>query len=196
MRLWAVLTALALTALVVGVTGCGGSNSSAETASAKKRPYPWVKGPSRQFLVPGGDNVVPTSGEEGTPRERAEATAVVAAWLRARAAEDGKRQCSYLSRAYIKNLIADAHSVTKGKVDSCAGALDYFKFENHGNFKDTLGGQIDSLRVGGGIGSTGKPGSLAWAQYHGTDGNDWIVPLEREHGEWKVAKFLPLQSQH
>ncbi|HET7589051.1 MAG TPA: hypothetical protein VFK14_02530 [Solirubrobacterales bacterium] len=186
---------LSAAVLAAAVAGCG-SGSSTSAADTVTRPYPWVKGPAREFLVPGGDNAIPTFGEEGTSRERAEATTVVTAWLRARAAKNWKRECAYLSAASAKGLTKDAHGVTKGRVDSCAGALDYFKFEAHGNFESTLGGPIDSLRVGERPGAGSHPISLGWAMYHGTDGKDWIVPLVREGGEWKVSGMGPLQSQH
>lgn len=184
-----------LLAAAVSVSACGGSNSTADTV-ATKRIYPWLKGPSREFLVPGGDNVVPTYGEEGTPKERAEATAVIAAWLRVRAAKNWKKDCSYFSRLYAKGLAEDAHGVTHGKVDSCPEALAYFKGNASGNFVDNLSGSIDSLRVGEGQKLNGKFGEFAYAQYHGNDGKDWVVPLERDGDRWGVAKAGPIQSQH
>lgn len=184
---------LALMLLTLG--GCGssdGSSSASETAEA--RLYPWLKGPSREFLVPGGDNVVQTFGEEGTRRERAEATAVISAWLRARAAKDWKKDCSYFSRAYAKLIAEDAHGVTNGKVpNNCPAALAYFKGNASGDFVNTLSGSIDSLRVGEGQGVAGSfLEKTAFAQYHGNDGKDWVVPLEWEDGEWKIAKAAPL----
>lgn len=181
-------------ALAIGC-GCGsGGSSSAADRAASSRPYPWLKGPSREFLVPGGDNVVQTFGEEGTPKERAEATAVIAAWLRARAAKDWRKDCSYFSRGYAELIAKDAHSVTNGQVpQTCPAALAFFKGEASGNFVDNLTGSIDSLRVGEGQGVSGKVvEKTAYAQYHGNDGKDWVVPLEWEQGQWKIAKASPL----
>jgi len=175
--------------------GCGSSGpmNAGDTLAKASRPYPWLKGPSREFLVPGGDNAVQTFGEEATPKERAEATVVISAWLRARAAKDWSKDCSYLSRAYAKAIAADAHGVTDGKVkETCPAALAYFKGNASGNFVNTLSGSIDSLRVGEGQGVEGDFTNFAYAQYHGNDGKDWIVPLEREAGEWKVSKAAPL----
>lgn len=143
--------------------------------------------------MPGGDNVVQTFGQEATPKERAEATALLSAWLRARAAKDWGRDCSYFSRAYAKLIAEDAHGVTDGEVkETCPAALAFFKGQASGNFVNTLsGGSIDSLRVGEGDGIDG-PAQLGFAQYHGNDGKDWVVPLEREAGDWKVSKATPL----
>lgn len=171
--------------------GCGGGGATV-TDNAEKVLYPWLKGPSREFLVPDGDNVVQTFGEEGTPQERAEATAVIAGWLRARAVRNWRKDCSYFSREYAKLLTEDAHDVTKGRVTSCAGALAVFKQNASGDYIKTLTGSIDSLRVGEGEGVTGDFGELGYAQYHGNDGHDWVVPLEREEGEWKIIKAAPI----
>ena len=189
------VTAIALALVLALAAGCGSSDSStvADTA-AKPRLYPWLKGPTREFLVPGGDNVVQVFGEEGTAKERAEATAVISAWLRAREAKDWVKDCSYFSRDYAKLIAEDAHSVTSGEVkETCPAALAFFKGKASGNFVNTLTGAIDSLRVGEGQGVAGKMlEKTAYAQYHGNDGKDWIVPLEFEGGEWNVAKASPL----
>ena len=46
--------------------------------------------------------------------------------------------------------------------------------------KDTLTGSITALRVKGGQG---------YALYHGNDGTDYAVPLEKEGGTWKVSSI-------
>jgi hypothetical protein len=180
-------------ALAAAALGCGGGNSAtADTAPGKPRLYPWLKGPSREFLVPHGDNVVQTFGREGTAEERAEATALVAGWLRARAARDWKKDCSYFSRGYVGVITKDAHGVTGGRVKSCPEALAYFKQAASGDYVDTLrGSTVASLRVGKGSAGEGESAYLGYAQYHGNDGRDWIVPLERENGEWKIAHSRP-----
>ena len=182
-----------LLALACGCLGSGcGSDTGADSTAAEAQLYPWLKGPSREFLVPDGDNVVQTFGEEGTPRERAEATAVIAAWLRAREARDFEKDCSYYSRGYAELLAEDANNVTDGRTKTCAQALAYFKHNASGNYVNTLSGSIDSLRVGEGQRVDGILGVMAYAQYHGNDGNDWVVPLEREGGEWRIAKAAPI----
>lgn len=186
--------------LAIAVLGCGSGSPSTASKSFPKDPYPGLyprlKGPSREFLVRGADNSVQTFGREGTPEERAQATAVIAAWLRARAARDWKRDCAFFSRAYAHALREDAHGVSGGRVKSCPGALDFFGWNASGNYVDTLSGPIESLRVGEGQHYGTRPTETAYAQYHGDDGNDWIVPLEREHGKWWIATAQPLDRLH
>jgi hypothetical protein len=173
--------------------GCGSGDSSTVADTGKSRPYPWLKGPSREFLVPGGDNVVQTFGEEAPMRERQQAFQVIAAWMEARAAQNWKKDCSYFSRAYKHSLVAtDAVRVTEGKVTNCPAALAYFGHLASGSYKNNLTGPIDSLRVGGLESVEGRQVIGAYAQYHGNDGKDWVIPLEKEGGDWKIAKATPI----
>jgi hypothetical protein len=178
--------------------GCGSGGSSTAADTGKPRPYPWLKGPSREFLVPGGDNVVQTFGEEASTRERQRAFRVIAAWMKARAAQNWKKDCSYFSRAYKHGLVAtDAVQVTNGKVTTCPAALAYFGHLASGSYKNNLTGPIDSLRVGENLESVeGRQVIGAYAQYHGNDGRDWVIPMEREGGEWKIAKAAPIDRMH
>jgi hypothetical protein len=176
--------AVALIALATGLTGCGGGDptSGADTV-AKARLYSWLKGPSRQFLVRGGDNIVQTFGQEATLAEREQASRVIHKWMQARAAQAWTRDCSYFASSFAKALTKDAHAVTGGKAKTCPQALAYFGHEASGSYKNTLDGPIDSLRIGKGHG---------YAQYHGSDGHDWIIPVARDHGRWLVAAAAPL----
>src|SRR5436309_14206996 len=105
---WLILrSAFALTLLVIALSGCGGSSSSStEAAQTKPRLYPWLKGPTRQFLILNGDNVVQLFGREATKAEREQASRVILAWMKARAAQDWKKDCSYFSKASVHSLVA------------------------------------------------------------------------------------------
>lgn len=173
---------VALLILIVGSVGCGGGSSTG-TEETKEVLYPRVKGPSREFLIPGGDNIVQFFGEEATAAERAQASRVIHAWTRARVAKNWAVDCRYLSREYKKVLVNDANAVTEGRVKSCPQALDYFGPLASGKPVNTLTGPIDSLRV---------REDEAFAQYHGRAGIDWIVPMDREGGKWLVANSTPI----
>jgi len=178
---------LVLLALGVGAAaGCGGGEATGdlEATAKQERLYPWLKGPSREFLIRDGDNAVQTFGREASKAEREQASDVIQAWMKARAAQNWVKDCSYFSRAYIRSLVAeDAQQVTRGKVKTCPQALAFFGPEASGDHKDNLTGRIDSLRVGEGHG---------YAQYHGDDGHDWVIPVEREEGKWWVAIASPI----
>ena len=170
--------------LAAAVLGCGGGGSDSTASNASLRLYPWLKGPSREFLIRGGDNAVQTFGREASKAERDEASQLISAWMKARAAQDWKKDCSYFARSYIHSLVdTDATRVTHGEVKTCPEALAYFRHLASGTYKNNLTGPIDSLRIGEGQG---------FAQYHGNDGHDWVVPLVKENGRWRIAKATPL----
>jgi hypothetical protein len=178
---------LLLVSLTLVAAACGNGGDQAGSAHGKEMTVDWSSyppGPTREFIIPGGDNVVQESGREATKAEREQASRTIAAWMRARAAQDWKRDCSYFSRRYIHNLVAtDAVHVSRGKVKNCAQALAYFGHLASGSYKNNLAGPIDSLRVGKDYG---------YAQYHGNDGHDWVIPVERENGKWWVANSTPI----
>jgi hypothetical protein len=177
---------MALVAAIMLVAGCGsGEPSSVAETSAKQKPlYPWIKGPTRQFLIRNGDNAVQTFGREATKAEREQTSRMIEAWMKARAAQNWKRDCSYFSQTFVHQLVAkDATLVTHGRVKTCPQALAYFGHKASGSYKNNLTGPIDSLRVGEGHG---------YAQYHGSDGHDWVLTVERENGKWLVANSTPI----
>lgn len=166
------------------VGGCGGDSSSGTTTDglgASRRAEP-----TREFIIPGGDNTIQYFGREGSNVEREEASAVVETWDRARAAGDWQEDCRYLSRPYIDLLVRDAETVSKGKATTCTQALAFFGSMASGDFAKTTTGPIDSLRLSQGT---------AYAQYHGRRGVDWFVPLKKEDGDWVVTAAAPIHRQ-
>lgn len=181
------LLLVALVACAAGaVIGCGGGEATGETETSAKqeRLYPWLKGPSREFLIRGGDNAVQTFGHEAPKAEREEVSRLIHAWMKARAAQNWAKDCSYFTRRYVHGLVAeDAVKVSEGKVKNCAQALAYFGHKASGSYKNNLTGPIDSLRVDEGRG---------YAQYHGNDGHDWIISVEKEGGRWMISGSTPI----
>jgi hypothetical protein len=175
-----------LVLLILLAAGCGGSERMGSTQGEEMATAQGnhLTGPTREFFIPFGDNIVQEFGREATKAEREQASRTIAAWMRARAAQDWKRDCTYFSRGYTHNLVAtDATKVTGGKVKNCPQALAYFGHKASGSYKNNLTGPIDSLRAGKGHG---------YAQYHGNDGHDWIIPMQREDGKWWVANATPI----
>jgi hypothetical protein len=181
---WKRAVVLAILALAVAGSGCGGGSGSTDAATTSDPLAAYPEGPTREFVVPGGDNVIQTFGREATPAEREQASRVIHKWMQARAVQDWKKDCSYWSKAARKTITEDAHSVTDGRVKNCPQALAYFGHDASGDYKNNLDGPIDSLRLGEGHG---------YAQYHGSDGRDWIVPVDGEGGKWLVATATPIE---
>jgi len=174
---------LVIAAMGIGC-GSGGESGTGDESTKPERIYPNVTGPTREFLVKDGDNVVQFFGREASPADRKAASKVIQAWMRARAKAAWAKDCSYFHKTYVEELVKDAHSVSGGKVKNCPQALDYFGPQASGNLVDTLKGKpIVSLRMREGRG---------YAQYHGNDGHDWIVPVKKENGQWKVTIAAPI----
>jgi hypothetical protein len=183
-RLLLLVALMVCGAAVVAGCGSGEATGEAETTAKPGPLYPWIKGPTREFFIRHGDNAVQTFGREATPAEREQASRVIEAWMKARAAQDWKRDCSYFARAYVHQLVAtDATQVTHGRVKTCPQALAYFGHKASGSYKNNLTGPIDSLRIGEGHG---------YAQYHGNDGHDWVIPVDREDGKWLITNSTPI----
>lgn len=194
-----VAIALALVALIAAA-GCGGGGDSGSTSGSgsKEETVDWSMyppGPTRQFIVPGKDNAVQTFGWEATAAERKQATSIIAAWLRARAVTNWMKDCSYFSEGFAEEITEDAHSVspdkekvksyTSGGQKSCAEALAFFGEEASGDYRNTFGqGPVVSLRINE---------THGYAQYHGNDGLDWVVPVALENGEWRISNATPIE---
>jgi hypothetical protein len=172
-----------LSLLLLAVAGCGDDSSSGAAGETKpERLYPRVHGPSREFLIPGGDNIVQFFGQEASPAEREAASRVIHSWMKARVAKDWAADCKHLSHIYARSLMRDARQVSGGKAQTCPEALAFFGADASGTSGNTLTGPIDSLRV---------RGRRAYAQWHGPE-EDWILPLRKENGIWGVESASPL----
>lgn len=186
--------------LIAGAAACGcgeAGNSGATSASDRKATYP--DGPTRTFIVPYGDNAIPLYGREATAAERQQASATIQKWMRARAAKDFVTECRYFSKSFLKSFVTeDAEVVSEGKVKTCPQALAYFGQDASGDFRNTLTGPLDSLRIPKSSSSSKAAGSEAveqgFAQYHGKAGVDYEIPMNREGGKWLVAAAAPLDQ--
>jgi hypothetical protein len=173
-----------LVLLAVFATGCGDSNNSGATTQKQERIYPNVHGPTREFLIRDGDNIVQFFGHEATTVQRKAVSEVIRGWMRARAAAAWAKDCTYMHSGYRQDLVKDAHGVSGGKVRNCPQALAFFGPSASGNLKNTYAGEsVVSLRL---------RESRGYAQYHGNDGHDWIVAVAKDGGQWKVTTAAPL----
>ena len=180
---------LSVIALLVFAGGCGGGESTVpiDTATGKSTREADPSRGGQDFRGPDDKNTQASFGHEASEAERARASRVIEGWLRARAVTDWAADCSFFSRRYRHALVAeDATEVSNGEVQNCPHALAFFGIAASGDYKDTLSGAIDGFRVGGGLGI---------ALYHGNDGNDWAVTMEKEAGKWWVAVAMPTELE-
>jgi hypothetical protein len=178
---------LAFASLLLAFAGCGGgsssssspASSSSSTASFSSSPASSESGstvePSAQFVKKKGDNTIAKFGREGSAEEREAANAVVVENLEAREDADFATQCETLTLALIKELNGGRKSRSK-----CPRLLKELAEPLSKTKKirtDTLSGSITALRV---------KGREGYALYHGNDGKNYALPLEKENGHWRV----------
>jgi hypothetical protein len=170
---------LCLAALGVLVAGCGsgsgsgsgGSSSSPSSSSA----------PSAEFTKKGGNNGPATFGVVASEAEREQASKTLEENLKARAAGDWAKQCATLTAIRISQVETDAPNFGGGK--GCAVTVREEAEPLSATKKiraNTMTEPIAVLRV---------KGKRGFALYHGARGKDYAMSMEKENGEWKVAKL-------
>lgn len=174
-------------ALLVALSACGGagfgSNSSSTAAKLGMEGSGSGATGSAGFIVPGGDNSVQRFGSEAPAEEREAASGVLESYLHARSAENWGAACAALSARTAEPLEELAASSPKAKGTTCAAALAALAGSRPAP-TDNLAGPIGALRV---------EGDRGFALFHGSDGNDYVVPMQREGSIWKVATLEPVE---
>ncbi len=173
------MTMLALTLLV---SACGGNGSTDGQQPSENPMAGYPKGPTRQFILPGSDNVVQVFGREATAAERKQASSLVQAWLLARVQGEWDAACSYMHERSAASTVEAAESYGN-RFETCPKALAQVTRQGEAP-RDNIKGGVVSLRIESGQG---------FAQYHGKEGRDWILSMRREDGIWKVADVAPIE---
>lgn len=165
---------LALLGLALVIAGCGASSStSSESGSGAE--------PSAQFLKKNGKNTIPEFGEEASAEEREAVNTVVVKNLKARQAADWATQCNTLSMKGIAEIPgAKNHQDCPTALKKLGEPLSVTK----GIRTDTLSGSIAAFRI---------EGERGYALYHGNDGRNHALPLEKEDGVWKVGSINTIE---
>lgn len=189
-RIATALIAAGLAAMVS--VGCGGGSSSTDesnstssssgqtTASKGAESNPSASGsePSKEFLGSGRNGELAKIGKESSPAEREAASLALQKSLNARAAGDWATQCETLAASAVeqfeKSASALSPSTTCAKgLEAQAGSLPPFARAN------TMTGPIDAFRINQGING--------FAFWHGTEGRDFVIPMIKQDGGWKVV---------
>jgi hypothetical protein len=165
----AAIIALPMAAMLA--VGCGGGSDANEPEA------------SRSFFTKGDENKIPKFGEEADEEEREAASAVLSENLTARASGDWAKQCATLAKGAVEEVEegAAAQGLKGGgcakELESRAQPLSQTKSIR----ANPMTGPIDALRV---------KGDRGYALFHGTEGNDYFVPMENVDGEWKVDSIF------
>lgn len=147
-------------------------------------------GGSSQYRVKGGDNSVQEFGAEADTSERDDAAVALHNFLDARAAEDWKSACSFLSAEVRQSLesfavkaqeaAAKQGSAEQFDATSCASILS--RMTNRAALpelrKEAAQADIGSLRI---------EGDRAFVIYRGIGGTIIAIPVTNEGGSWKVS---------
>ncbi len=174
------LALVALFALLLIGCGGGGSSSSSGTTDANRD----VAEPSKEFHDPEGPKgpePIATFGKEAGDAEREEASVVLEANLTAREKADFATQCKTLGKRALEAFLGQAKKDQRSKCQKELKKLAEPLSSTKQIRSDTLAGEIAALRI---------KGDQAWALYHGSDGKDNAMPMEREGGVWKVGAIL------
>jgi hypothetical protein len=158
----------ALLCLGLLAVGCGGGSSSTSSSGSEAEP-------SAQFLKPKGKNTIAEFGEESTVEEREAAGAIVVKSLEARESGDWAAQCETLDQKGIEEIPgAKSHENCPKLLKVFASPLPSTKEIR----KDRLSGSIAAFRV---------KGDQGYALFHGNNGKNYAIPLEKEAGSWKLS---------
>jgi hypothetical protein len=176
---------LAFVCLGLIVMGCGGgassSSSSASVSGSTIADANEGSEPSAQFLEDTGGGKYAAFGAEASSQEREAANLVVRKNLKARADANFRIQCETLSLKTVTITVrVKSRQECPAVLKRSAEPLSRSKKVR----EDTLDGSIAALRV---------KGDNGYALYHGNDGKDWAVPLEKEHGSWKVTALVMIE---
>jgi hypothetical protein len=171
------VAAAVMTLVSVGCGGSGGSSSSEESTQASD------SNPSAEFLGKRlSTNEKVEFGREADDSEREQASKILAVNLKARASGDWKTQCASMSKGAVKETEKRGAPIG-GESKSCTKSLAFLA-QPPARTKpfrvDTMTGPIDVLRV---------KGNEGFALYHGNDGVNYAMAMEKEGGEWKVASI-------
>jgi hypothetical protein len=169
----------------------GGTRTSNRAAERREKRHPQAAvrelrqaaGKAAPFLVPVGDNSIPTYGTEASASQLAGAEAAISAYLGARAEGDWATACSLMS-ASVQRQIAVLSGEPGGGRSSCATAYSQLSERAPAAERaDPLTQGLTALRV---------ESPHAFALFYGPGSRQYMMPLEEEGGAWKVTQIAPL----
>lgn len=135
-------------------------------------------GKAAPFLVPIGDNSIPTYGSQASATEQSQAQASLSAYLSARAAGEWSAACAQMAAAVQKQL---ALLIGESGSTQCPDAYAKLSARIPAQARtNVLTGPLTALRV--------KEGK-AFALFYGPKGQQYMMPMASEGGEWRVEQL-------
>ncbi len=148
--------------------------------AARHRALAKKAGHAAPFLVPTGDNSIPTYGAEAPSSQQASATASLQAYLQARAAGDWGSACAHMAAAVQKQLALLAGG-PGAKAEGCAGAYAKLSSRVPASARaNPLSGSLTAFRV---------KADKAFALFYGPKRQQYMMPMVSEGGEWRVNQL-------
>lgn len=133
--------------------------------------------------VKGGDNSIQSYGTEASSAERVRAAAVAAAYLRANAAGDWARSCSYLDASLRSHLDRGARHQLGGG-EGCAKAISALVAVPASVLRRAADIEAISMRT------SGNRGFVIYRDGAGVATN---LPMVLEAGQWKVSALSGIE---
>ena len=167
------------------LVACGGSegetSAAEETVSARSAPFQKYSGKGPAHLR------IAEFGVEGSAGERGQVEGVVVAYLEASSSARWKRACRYLSGILSAQIEEISRKAKRSPPPTCAEVLRALVGSSNrrsGESQVRAPDGIASLRVKEGPGG-------GFALFHGGDGEDYWVTVNRQDGRWGVSSPTP-----
>jgi hypothetical protein len=157
--------------------GSQGAKPAAPRAARPPRALVRKAGKAAPFLVPTGDNSIPTYGSEASSSQQEAATASLAAYLQARASGEWGAACARMAAAVQKQLALLAGGSAAGCPAAYAKLAAKIPAAARAN---PLGGSLTALRV---------KGEQAFALFYGPGEQQYMMPMVEEGGGWRVNQI-------
>ncbi|HEU5105102.1 MAG TPA: hypothetical protein VFU11_04625 [Solirubrobacterales bacterium] len=168
--------------LLLLVPGCGGdSSTSAGTQAGGASPPSGVPAPKDGFEIEGEEDPLFGFFREAAPADRRAVSKGLVGYMKAREAGDWKTMCRYIAPREKAVLQIEAKKRPELEGASCEGIVAALS-GSAAQRKNTMTGPIDSARWAF---------SRALALYHGSDGNDYVMPMLIHYGDWEVGALAP-----
>ncbi len=201
----------ALLIICLGFSACGGSSGQASSAAttaaapgsigtapttqrrargggegAAANPHthqPKLRTGAAAFIQSGADNSIPEYGSEGSGSEKAEAATALASYLSARQAQEWGRACSFMG-ATVRRQLGVLAVASGGKAGDCVHSYGVVsKYGSKRERANVFSGTLAAFRV---------KGEKGFALFYGPARQQFMMPMVREAGRWKVSQSIPI----